>query len=111
MKYSGVIGFSITRPGTEDDDDIWEAEQLVEKPYYGDVLQVTQRWDQNPESVNPNMRITNRISIVADGFAVDHMGNMKYISYEGVRWNISSIEVKRPRLIFTLGGMYHGPTP
>jgi hypothetical protein len=39
------------------------------------------------------------------------MHTMKYITYEGVRWCISSIQVQRPRLIISLGGVYNGPTP
>ena len=111
MKYSGVVGFSVVESGVDDADDIWEGTDLVEKPYYGDVLQGAQRWDQNSDSVNPNMRLSNRISIMADGFAVNHMSTMKYITYEGIRWEISAIEVARPRLIISLGGVYNGPTP
>jgi hypothetical protein len=110
MKYSGVVGFGISKEDTGDKEGAWDLD-VVEKPYYGDVLNTVQRWDANQDSVIDNMRLTNRISIVADGFAMNHMHTMKYITYEGGRWCISSIEVMRPRLIISLGGVYHGPTP
>jgi hypothetical protein len=27
-----------------------------------------------------------------------------------VKWKVTAVEVLRPRLILTLGGVYHGPT-
>lgn len=110
MRYSGTVGFGIPHEGTSDGEGNWELE-IVEKPYFGDVLQATQRWDANQDSVIDKLRLTNRISIVADGFAVNHMSTARYITYEGTRWSISSIELKRPRLIISLGGVYNGPTP
>lgn len=110
MKYSGVVGFGIAKEKSGDGEGDWELD-VIEKPYYGDILDLTQRWDANQDSVIDNLRLTNRISIVADGFAINHMHTMKYITYEGVRWCISSIQVQRPRLIISLGGVYNGPTP
>lgn len=110
MRYSGVVGFGRPIEAEGVREGIWD-DEVVEKPYYGDVLQATQRWDANADSVNSNVRLTNRISIVADGFAENHLHTMKYVSYAGVLWEISSIEEKHPRLILSLGGVYHGPTP
>lgn len=110
MKYSGYVGFGVSKEKTGTGEGAWE-DEVVEKPYYGDILQVTQRWDPNSNSVLDDLRLSNRISIVADGFAINHMHTMKYITYGGARWRISSIELQRPRLIISLGGVYNGPTP
>lgn len=110
MKYSGVVGFGVPKEGEGDSEGAWDLD-IVEKPYYGDILQVTQRWDASQDSVIDDLRLTNRISIVADGFAINHMSTARYITYEGSRWRISSIELKRPRLIISIGGVYNGPTP
>jgi hypothetical protein len=32
---------------------------------------------------------------------------MKYIEFMGARWKITSVEVKHPRLILTIGGVYN----
>lgn len=108
-RFYGIIGFlrteetdPIEHPG------VWE-EVLTERPYYGDVMRNTRRWDQNSNSTNDNLVINNTISIVADSFAERYMGAMKYVIWHGDRWVITNIEIQRPRLILTIGGLYNGP--
>jgi hypothetical protein len=36
---------------------------------------------------------------------------MRYVEWAGVRWDVTDVEVQRPRLILRLGGVYHGPLP
>ena len=107
-KFCGKIGFAETREGTGDrvgiDEDV-----IIEKNYYGDVLRVSRRYDHG-ESVLDDLRIDNRISIVADAYARNNFFRMKYIQWQGALWNITSVEVERPRLILTIGGVYNGPT-
>lgn len=110
MKFSGIIGFGIPSEDAGAREGNWE-EMIVERPYYGDVLQSTQRWSDNPNTVHDDLKISDRISVVADAFAENHISTLRYISYMGALWKITSIETKRPRLILTIGGLYHGPTP
>ena len=108
-RFYGEIGFlkteetdPVEHPG------VWEP-ILTERPYYGDVMRNTRRWDPNGNSTNDNLVINNTISIVADSFAERNMGAMKYVKWRGERWVITSIEIQRPRLILTIGGLYNGP--
>jgi hypothetical protein len=50
----------------------------------------------------------NNISIVADAFATENFGYMKYAVVKGVKWRITDIQVQYPRLILMIGGIYNG---
>lgn len=105
-RYYGMIGFfddSIeTTPG------VWD-EVIVERPYFGDVVRNTRRL-QSGEYVNDNVTITNEISIVSDPYALQNFHAIRYISWMGTNWKVSSVEVQYPRLILSIGDEYHGPT-
>lgn len=108
MKFSGLIGYCFSVEGTGDREGIWE-DVVDERRSFGDVLQFNPRWDTGKDVLD-NQRMLNRISIVADAFAWNHVGDLKYVRWQGTVWEVTAIEVLRPRLILTLGGVYHGPT-
>ena len=102
-KYYGKVGFAVskeTKPG------IW-ANVITEREYYGDVLSNVRRL-QTVDQLNDDINVTNRISIVADAFANENFHSMRFIEYMGTVWKVSNVEVQRPRLILTLGGIYNG---
>ena len=55
-----------------------------------------------------NINVANEISIVADPFANQNFHTMLYVEFMGTKWKITNVEVKRPRLTLTLGGVYNG---
>lgn len=102
-KFYGTIGFVVTeetKPG------IW-TETPVERKYYGDIIRYSSRWDKG-ESINDNININNEISIIADPYLNQHFSEMRYVEFMGAKWKINSINVERPRLILSLGGIYNG---
>lgn len=102
-KFYGKIGYAIseeTVPG------VW-VERIVERSYYGDVIRNIRRL-QSSENLNDNINVSNEISIVADAFANQNFHSMRYVEYMGTKWKVSSIEVKYPRLILSIGGVYNG---
>lgn len=102
-KYCGVVGFAVTeetRPG------IW-TNVVTEREYYGDVLSNARRL-QTIDQLNDDINVSNRISIVADAFANENFHSMRFIEYMGTVWKVTNVEVQRPRLILTLGGVYNG---
>jgi len=103
-KFYGIIGYSVTE---ETSPGVW-TESITERNYYGDVIRNTRRW-QPGEGLNDNLTINNIISIVADPFAYKHFHAIRYIKWMGASWKIDNIEVQRPRLILTIGGVYNGP--
>lgn len=109
-KFFGTIGFAAgMREGTGEDEGVVKELPVVERAYYGDVLQNTRRYEQGSD-INDDLNIQNRISIVADAYAQEHFFAMKYVNWMGACWKITNVEVQRPRLILTVGGVYNGPT-
>lgn len=102
-KYFGKIGFMET---VETRPSVWE-EQITERNYYGDVLQNSRRY-QSSEHRNDNLVINNRISVVLDPYACENFHKLRYVEYMGHKWKADSVDVKYPRLIITLGGVYNG---
>lgn len=104
-RFYGVIGYGEsveTKPG------VWE-DVVVEHSYYGDVLR-NARGLETGDKVNFDISVSNSISIVADAYAQEHFFAMRYIKWAGTLWTVSDVEVKSPRLILRLGGVYNGIT-
>lgn len=103
-KFHGVIGYAEmteTRPG------VFKEDKIIERPYSGDIIQDTRRWESS-EALNDSLMVTNTISIVGDLFAYKKFYAMRYVKWMGVSWKITKVEIKRPRLILTIGEVYHG---
>jgi len=101
-KFYGNIGYAEqveTAPG------VWR-ERIETRKYSGDVQRDSTKI-RSGENLNDNLVIENRISIVADPFAYKNFQQMRYIEWNGVLWKITGVEVQRPRLIVTLGGVYN----
>ncbi len=102
-KFHDKIGYSQsveTSPG------VW-TDQITERTYSGEIQRETKQWT-NSGQLNDNLVINNRISIISDDFANSNFSAMKYVVWHGVYWSISNIEILRPRLILSLGGVYNG---
>ena len=102
-KFCGNIGYAIskeTMPG------VW-IEDIVERQYFGDVYRNTRKL-QSGNQVNDSIDISNEISILSDPFANENFHSMRYVTYMGAKWKVSSVEVRYPRLILTVGGLYNG---
>lgn len=104
-KYCGTIGFVESvekKPGVFEYD-------IKEKKYRGDVLRDTRRWEGR-ENLLDNVNISNILSILAnDSYSLNHCFAIRYAWWKGCCWEVTSIEIARPRLILTLGGVYNGP--
>ena len=101
-KFYGKIGYAITqetRPG------VWE-DTYVERPYCGEQLNTRSKW-QTSSQLNDNIDVSNQLSIIADPFAYQNFYHMRYVEYLGCKWKIEAVEIQRPRLILTIGGVYN----
>lgn len=100
-KFYGMIGYGKTE---EVSDGVWE-KKIIERPYYGDLLRNSISF-QSSGNLNDNVNLSNEISIVSDIFATMNFQFMLYIVLRGAKWKITNVEVKHPRLILTVGGVY-----
>lgn len=101
-RFCGMIGYGITE---ETSPGVYEL-QSVERLYYGDVTRNNRNWEKG-EGLNDDFNVSNLISILADEFAYAHLYAMRYVEYLGTKWKIKSIDVERPRLVLSIGGVYN----
>lgn len=101
-KFYGEIGYVET---IETEPGVW-VENIIKRNYYGDLIRNT-RSLVSSGNVNDNINISNEISILADPYANEHFHSMRYVEFMGAKWKITNVEVKYPRLILTIGGLYN----
>jgi hypothetical protein len=106
-RFYGEIGYG---EPVEDppDSGVW-VDKMTEYPYQGDVIRNTRQLG-NAEKVNRDVVVANSISVVADKLANENFFNIKYLRWGGVLWAVTTVEVRSPRLILSLGSVYNGPT-
>lgn len=102
-KYYGSLGISTQveiTPG------VWKT-SIVDHQVYGDFVR-DNRNNLKSEQVNDNVKINNQISIVMDPYVMENYSAIVYITYIGAKWRISTVEVKYPRLLLSMGELYNG---
>jgi hypothetical protein len=106
-RYYGEVGYgtSVEDPAGSG---IW-VDVITEFTYQGDVIRNARQVESNVDVI-ADVTVANSISIVADDYAIDNFMNIKYARWEGALWTVTTVEVRRPRLILTLGKIYNGPT-
>ena len=104
-RFAGVVGYSSGK--VESAPGVWK-ETVVEYTYFGDVIRNARRLDAG-EKVNFDISTSNSISIVGDEYAHQHFHAIRYVRWAGALWTVTNVEVRRPRLILELGGVYNGP--
>lgn len=103
-KFYGAIGYGTT---IETSPGVWD-DIVEERKYYGDVIRDTRQLGEGT-NLNDNILIGNSFSIMADAYAYENFSAMRYLTWAGSLWTVSDVEVKAPRLIIRVGGVYNGP--
>jgi hypothetical protein len=106
-RFFGKVGYGESLE-TAPNSGVW-VDEISEFNYQGDVIRNTRALD-NSDNVNGNITVSNQISVVADEYAFENFFNIKYVRWAGVPWTVTSVEVRSPRLILSLGSVYNGPT-
>lgn len=104
-KFFGKIGYrevKEVRPGIN-------LPVITEREYFGDVLRNISQQQESSTTENDELRLSNEISVIADQWAYECFANIAYIEYIGVKWNVSRVEVRPPRLHLFMGGVYNDP--
>lgn len=102
-RYSGLVTYvtqAETVPG------VW-TDSVNSYFMRGDILRMSASI-QNDNIINSNVALNHRVSLVADEYALGNYHDIKYIDFNGRNWAVTSIEVQRPRIIVTLGGLWNG---
>lgn len=101
MKFYGVIGFADnieTAPG------IWE-EVITERHYKGDLLR--SRRNYGVQNINGSITVGNQLSIVSDPYLDTNFTKIRYVEFNGNKWTVEGVDVERPRLLLSFGGLYN----
>jgi len=101
-RWYGTIGYAEV---TETEPGVW-TETIVPRKYYGDLNRNIRHISSN-DKVNEDISVNNELSIVSDPYAMENFYQMRYAEFMGVKWKVSSVEVRYPRLILSLGGVYN----
>lgn len=102
-KFRGVIGYvksKETAPG------VW-TDKVTKRTKTVEIVRNMSNW-QSGESANDDLKLNNQFSIVADPYAQQNFSDIKYVEFKGTKWKVTSAEVKYPRLLLTIGGVYNG---
>lgn len=105
-KFYDAIGYGEAQ---EVDPGVYE-DVITERKLYGDVLADTRQMREGGQ-VNQDLAINNSISVNADAYAYQNILKIRYIRWLGAYWNVTNVEVKTPRIILRMGGLYNGPRP
>lgn len=105
-RFNGKVGYGIS---TEVAVDVW-SDVITERAYKCDSVRQSKSTVQS-DSMTDDIRLEDRISIVADEFSMANYMRIKYVERAGSRWTVTAVEVQRPRLLLSLGGVYNGPGP
>lgn len=101
-KYSGLVGYVTqgeTTPG------VWSSiENPV--PMRGDLIRASLS-RQNDSKVNSDVSLNHRVSLIGDAYAFQQYYNIRWIELDGLRWEVNSVELQRPRIIVTIGGPWN----
>lgn len=101
-RFSGLVGYVVeeeTAPG------VWRPVEKA-RMMKGDIIHQVSRHDKGDE-VNDDVVLNHRISLIGDAYAFGNYYNIKWVKMDSIKWKVSSIEIARPRLLVSLGGIWH----
>lgn len=105
MKYYGKVGYV---ESVDTGHGIWK-DVVEERFMYGDVTSDTRRTELNDGTI-PDYHINAQFSLVGDAYCYDHLAFLRYVTYRGVKWEVTSVvPTNFPRLQVTVGKIYNGP--
>jgi len=101
-KFSGLVGYVTqeeTSPG------VWTD---VEKPrkMKGDVINQSSH-NRSGEYLHDDVSLNHRISVIGDSHAFSNYTNIKWVEIDSIKWRVTAIEIKRPRLLLNIGGIWN----
>ena len=102
-KYYGTVGYVLTR---ETSPGVYQENDVIERNYFGEIIKSVQK-NESGDGLNDDLNVSQDLDIMADEFAYLHSQFIKYAKMYGVKWKVKSIQIIRPRIRLTLGGVYN----
>lgn len=103
-RFAGIVGMKEdpieTSPG------IFEV-VVTEKKVSGEIIYKPVRWTSG-ELSQDGVTVNHSLSILADASSLEDFSKAAYVEWQGVRWTVTAIDYRRPRIFLTLGGIYNG---
>lgn len=103
-KVACLVGYATGQEET--DTDVFK-ETYEEHQMRGDIVKLyksevagDQRYDE--------MQLNNQFSLVGGQFAFANFSKIRYVIYLGQKWKVTGVEVRVPRLILSVGGVWNG---
>lgn len=101
-RYSGKVGYADT---AETAPGVWKP-VIKERKMKGDIIREYSNY-QSSGQLNDDISLNHRVSLIGDAYAFDNYFNLKWIEVSGHKWKVKSVEIQRPRIIVTLGGVWN----
>lgn len=104
-KWYGKVGYIITTE-SEASPGVW-IPKPVERYYQGDFTRNHKRWESS-QDINDNITLQSEISIVCDPYALQNFQSIRYVEFMDSLWKVTAVDVRYPRLVLSIGGVYNG---
>lgn len=106
-KFYAKVGYGVPEEASgAEDKGIW-IPVTTERSYYADLIRNVRKI-QNGRSINDSVSVSNEVSFVADEYAINNFHTIIWVEFQQIKWKVESVEVRHPRLILSLGGVYNG---
>lgn len=102
-KFQGMIGFIQTE---ETSPGVW-TNITTERHYKGDIIRNSKQVEAG-QQLNSDININNRFSVLLDPYTEENFPHIRYITWKGTSWSVSSVDINRPRLVISVRGVYNG---
>lgn len=104
MKFYGIVGF--VGEEYEVSPGIWRP-KIVERTYAAELLHNRRSLQRSSEKQNRNLSTNNQLSLLSDLYAKQNWHTISYVIWNGVKWDVDSVDIDYPRLTLTLGGVHN----
>lgn len=102
-KFAGWVGYVTqeeTSPG------VWSPMDNP-KRMRGDIIRQNVNHQDNGK-VNGDISLNHRVSLIGDKYAFNNVHFIKWVEFNNLKWEVTSVELQRPRIIVSLGGLWNG---
>lgn len=104
MRWSGVLGMAQT-PAIETTPGVYE-DPIVEVKYSGEIVRESRGATGGNSEKNKTPFLRMAISVIPDKKLMASIASVRYATYMGLKWTVTSFEVQGIKYILNLGDNY-----